>query len=188
MGVPEGGTSESSALPRVRFETTKGDFVVELRGDLVPRTVQNFLDLVDDKFYDETVFHQVIRDYAVVGGNYVVQGDEMRLKDPGTQRLTNEAATGLKNGRGTIAMARDPQDADSAQCQFFINLEDNVNLDYVPAEEGEPKWETIGYCAFGVVVEGMDVVEKIGDVPVTSRNEMDGVPVEPVVIRSVRRV
>lgn len=207
-GAGEDGTSPTSGLtgeslpepgqpeiepeiekrPRVEIQTTAGTFTVTLRRDLVPRTVDNFLEYVGAKFYDNTVFHQVIQDYAILGGNYYMDGETLEFKQGGVG-INNEAASGLSNKRGTISMAREPENADSARCQFFINLVDNTSLDYVPPEDGVPEWQTAGYCAFGTVdADGMIVVDKIAQARVHSVNGMDQVPIDPVMIISIRKL
>ena len=179
---------EIDMSPRVEIQTSVGTFTVTLRRDLVPRTVDNFLDYVDAKFYDNTIFHRVIPDYAVLAGNYVLDGETMVLKEGGVG-INNEAASGMSNKRGTIAMAREAENADSARCQFFINLVDNTSLDYEPPEEGVPQWQTAGYCAFGKVDgDGMAVVDRIAQAKVHSVNGIDQVPVEPITINSIRRL
>ena len=180
---------EADSKPVVEIATTAGTFTVTLHRNLVPRTVDNFLSYVDEKFYDGTIIHQVIRDYAILGGNFKMDGSNILEKQAGGVGINNEAANGLSNKRGTIAMARDPENADSARCQFFINLVDNTSLDAVPAEEGVPEWQTAGYCAFGTVDSaGMAVVDKIGQAKVSSVKGMDRVPVEPITIISIRRL
>ena len=180
--------SETEANPRVEVRTTAGTFTVTLRRDLVPRTVDNFLSYVDRGFYDGTIIHQVIRDYAILGGNYTMENGRIVEKSGGLG-INNEAAQGLSNKRGTIAMAREPENADSARCQFFINLVDNTSLDYAPPEDGVPVWQTAGYCAFGEVdADGRAVLDRIAECEVTSVNEMDRVPVETITIESIRRL
>lgn len=175
--------------PRVEIETTAGTFTVTLRYDLVPRTVENFLWYVDQGFYDGTIIHQVIQDYAVLGGNYKMDGDKILLKDAGGTGITNDAAQGLSNKRGTIAMARKENDAHSAQCQFFFNLVDNTSLDYTEPEDGVPKWQTAGYCAFGTVDgDGMTVLDDIAQQDVCSVEEMNEVPVKTITINRIRRL
>lgn len=181
--------TESENRPHVVFETSMGRFTVELHRDKVQRTVDNFLRYVDTHFYDGTLFHEVIANYAVVGGGYTLGPDNQKLiEKQALESIRNESDMGLSNVRGTIAMAREPDRADSARCQFFINLRDNTSLDYTPEESGVAVSETAGYCAFGQVIEGIEVLDKIGDKPVEDRNGMPNVPVEAVVIRSIRRL
>ncbi|MEA1951560.1 MAG: peptidylprolyl isomerase, partial [Planctomycetota bacterium] len=140
---------------------------------------------VDDGHYDGTIFHDVNKPYVVIGGGYT---KDLKQKKEG-ERIRNEADNGLKNTRGTIAMARKPDVIDSSTCQFMFNLADNDFLDH----KDRTKAEIYGYCVFGKVVEGMDVVDKIGSQAVKEVNGADGkpftrVPVETVMISSVRRV
>jgi cyclophilin family peptidyl-prolyl cis-trans isomerase len=149
------------AMPRVELQVGQsgedwGRIVLELDEEKAPQTVANFLRYVDDRFFDGTIFHRVIANFMIQGGGYT--GDFDR-KDAGLRApIQNEAKNGLKNARGTIAMAR-TSDPHSATSQFFINTADNDGLDY-PAHDG---W---GYCVFGRVVEGQDVVDRIRTTPV----------------------
>ena len=149
-----------------------GDIVIELDEQAAPVTVQNFLEYVEDGFFDGKIFHRVIPDFMIQGGGFTEDMSQAQTRDP----IANEAANGLKNKRGTLAMAR-TSDPDSATAQFFINHKDNDFLDY--AGSGNP-----GYAVFGKTVEGMDVVDAIASVKTTTRNGMGDVPVEPVVIIS----
>ncbi len=137
--------------PRVRLETSAGDIVLELYPEKAPKTVENFLRYVNSGFYDGTVFHRVISNFMIQGGGFTVD----LQKKPTNPPIENEANNGLKNSRGTIAMAR-TSDPHSATSQFFINVVDNHFLDYrSPTARG---W---GYAVFGKVIEGMDVVDTI---------------------------
>jgi peptidyl-prolyl cis-trans isomerase B (cyclophilin B) len=160
----------------VLMETSLGPIKVELDGDKAPITVANFLSYVDDKFYDGTVFHRVIPDFMIQGGGFEPGMKQKRTK----AAIKNESANGLSNTRGTLAMAR-TNVADSATAQFFINLKDNDFLNKARAADG------VGYCVFGKVVEGLDVVDKIKAVATGRRGPHDDVPVQDVVIHSVRR-
>lgn len=162
----------NAANPVVAIETSMGTIKVELFEDKAPITVKNFLGYVDDKFYDGTIFHRVINNFMIQGGGFVPGMKEKKTK--GT--IKNESSNGLSNKRGTIAMARTP-DPDSASSQFYINVKDNDFLDKANARDG------VGYCVFGKVLEGADVVDKIKAVE-TRRGD---VPVQDVVIKSVRR-
>ena len=162
----------------VVVETSLGTFKVELFDEQAPVTVQNFLDYVDDDFYDGTIFHRVIRNFVIQGGGYETGLSEKTTKDA----IANESGNGLKNTRGTVAMARG-SDADSATAQFFINLKDNDFLNHQP---GPPS--AYGYAVFGKVTEGMDVIDKIAKVKTGSRRGHQDVPVEDVVITSIRRL
>ncbi len=171
--------------PRIALEVAQGDqqwgtIVLELDAEQAPKTVENFLRYVDDQFLDGTIFHRVIPDFMVQGGGYTApnQAKTKGLLAP----VENEAATGHKNARGTIAMAR-TSEPHSATSQFFINVADNAMLDH-PGTDG---W---GYCAFGQVVEGMDVVDRIKDVQTESNPQMgeNSQPVAPPIIRKATRV
>lgn len=164
--------------PTVIIETNQGDIKVELQAAEAPNTVANFLRYVEDGFYADTLFHRVIPNFMIQGGGMDL---EMNQKRPLFDPIANEgAASGLKNVRGSIAMAR-TNDPDSATCQFFINLVDNAFLDYNPnAYMGD------GYAVFGRVTEGMDVVDAIAAVPTDFSGYHADVPVEPVIIKSVK--
>jgi cyclophilin family peptidyl-prolyl cis-trans isomerase len=162
--------------PVVVIKTSMGTIKAELYPDKAPATVANFLQYTKDKFYDGTIFHRIINGFMIQGGGM----DAKLAKKPTRAPIKNEAKTGLKNETGTLAMARTP-DPDSASSQFFINVGNNQPLDY----RGDGPRE-IGYCAFGKVIEGMDVVNKIKAVPTAIQNGMADVPLTPVVIESVR--
>jgi peptidyl-prolyl cis-trans isomerase B (cyclophilin B) len=163
--------------PVVVIETDKGDIVVELYATKAPKTVENFLTYVDEDFYGGTIFHRVMQGFMIQGGGMTAQ---MQPKDTHAP-VRNEADNGLKNERGTIAMARTDQ-PHSATSQFFINHRDNPGLDHTA--ETPKGW---GYCVFGRVIDGMDVVDAIAAVPTTSRAGHKDVPVEPVTIKRVYR-
>ena len=161
-----------SENPVVLLETTSGDILVELYPDKAPETVANFLKYVDDGFYNNTIFHRVIPGFMIQGGGLTAR---MQQKDTSAP-IKNEADNGLKNDRGTIAMAR-TMDPHSATAQFFINLVDNDFLNFqAPSGNG---W---GYCVFGRVTEGMDVVDKIAKVKTTTVGMYQDVPSDLVVI------
>jgi cyclophilin family peptidyl-prolyl cis-trans isomerase len=145
--------ANAAAAPRVLLETTQGNITLELDADKAPVTVANFLQYVKDKQYDGIVFHRVIKGFMVQGGGYDTQYKERKTRAP----IKNEASNGLKNVRGSVAMAR-TSDPNSASAQFFINHNNNSFLDY-PGQDG------YGYAVFGKVVEGMDVVDKIATSP-----------------------
>lgn len=168
-----------AANPKVLLKTSKGDIIIELNPDKAPITVKNFLSYVDDKFYDGTIFHRVIKGFMIQGGGLT---PDMKTKAEKRPPIKNEANNGLKNRRGTIAMAR-TQDIDSATCQFFINLVDNPFLDHVPNDPAK-----FGYAVFGRVVQGMDVVDAIANVPTTTKGMYRDVPVETVLIISASRI
>jgi len=162
----------------VRIRTSLGDIVVELASQQAPQTVANFLEYVDAGFYDGTIFHRVIDGFMIQGG-----GLEPGLRAKATRGpIANEADNGLRNETGTIAMAR-TADPHSASAQFFINVADNGFLDHVaPTPEG---W---GYCVFGRVLEGMDVVTEIKGVPTGNQRGMQDVPIDDVLITGAQRL
>ncbi len=160
----------------IRMKTNLGDIKIELDEEKAPKTCANFLDYVNEGFYDGTIFHRVIPNFMIQGGGFTPDMAQKATNAP----VENEAANGLGNETGTIAMAR-TSDPHSATAQFFINVADNGFLDY-PGQDG---W---GYCVFGKVVEGMDVVNRIKDVETTMKAGHQDVPVEPVVIEKVEVV
>ena len=168
--------AEKHAKPVVKIETSLGTMVAELEAEKAPKTVKNFLQYIDKKFYDGTIFHRVIKNFMIQGGAFT---PEMTRK-PGEDPIQNEAKNGLKNKRGTLAMAR-TGDPHSATSQFFINHGDNSFLDY-PSRDG---W---GYAVFGKLVSGQDVLDKIATVKTDTRGATPNVPVEPVLIKSIRSV
>ncbi len=160
--------------PTVVMKTSLGSVTIELYPDKAPETVKNFLQYVNDKFYDGTIFHRVINNFMVQGGGF----DTAMNKKPTRAAIKNEAANRLKNDLGTIAMAR-TSDPNSATSQFYINVKNNGSLDY---QDSSP--EGIGYCVFGKVTSGMDVVDKIKAVPTGPQD----IPKTQVVIESIRAV
>lgn len=159
----------------VQMQTNKGLIVLELDADKAPETVANFLEYARAGFYDGTVFHRVIPNFMIQGGGFEPDMNQKATRAP----IKNEADNGLKNGIGTIAMARTPN-PHSATAQFFINVKDNGFLNYsAPTPQG---W---GYCVFGRVVDGMDVVHDIEKVATGNRSGHGDVPVEDVVIEKV---
>ncbi|HFQ13355.1 MAG TPA: peptidyl-prolyl cis-trans isomerase [Gammaproteobacteria bacterium] len=159
----------------IKLNTSMGTIVIELDSDKAPKTAANFLQYARDGFYNGTIFHRVINNFMIQGGGMQPGMVEKQTREP----IENEADNGLSNLKGTIAMAR-TQDPHSATAQFFINVADNTFLDHsAPNPQG---W---GYCVFGKVVEGMDVVEKIKDVPTGNAGYHQDVPLEDVVIESV---
>ena len=159
----------------VKLNTNKGTIVLELDAKAAPETVANFMQYAKDGFYNGTIFHRVIDGFMIQGG-----GMEPGMKEkPTRDSIKNEADNGLKNERGTIAMARTP-DPHSASSQFFINVNDNHFLNFTaPNEQG------FGYCVFGKVADGMDVVDEIKGVATGSAGHHQDVPTEDVVIESV---
>jgi cyclophilin family peptidyl-prolyl cis-trans isomerase len=167
--------AQDAKNPRVVMDTSLGKITIELNAEKAPITVKNFLQYVDDKHYDGTIFHRVIADFMIQGGGFEQGMKEKKTREP----IKNEADNGLSNARGSISMAR-TSDPDSATGQFFINTVDNKRLDKSD--------ENAGYTVFGKVIAGMDVVDKIRRVEVGNQGEFENVPNGDVVIRSVRRV
>ncbi len=165
--------------PKVSLQTNKGVIVLELYPDQAPKSVENFLAYVDNGFYNGTVFHRVIKDFMIQGGGF---GQDMKQKDT-RPSVVIEADNGLKNERGTLAMAR-TSDPNSATAQFFINLKDNAFLNHTAKT---PRgW---GYTVFGRVTEGMAVVDAIGGLPTGSKGPFPtDVPQETVIIEKASRV
>ena len=167
---------KSQASVQVELQTSMGAIRIELDPDKAPRTVDNFLAYVRDGHYDGTIFHRVIKGFMIQGGGLTENMQPKETRPP----IPNEADNGLKNTVGTIAMAR-TQAPHSATSQFFINVNDNHFLDF--KEKSPSKW---GYCVFGKVIKGMDVVRAIENIPTTTRDGRGDVPVKPVVIESAR--
>ncbi|WP_263771788.1 peptidylprolyl isomerase [Propionivibrio soli] len=162
------------AAPTIEMQTSAGTVVIDLDSEKAPKTVQNFLRYANEGFYNGTTFHRVIDGFMIQGGGFTPTMEQKTTGNP----IPNEAKNGLKNSRGTIAMAR-RGDPDSATSQFFINLVDNSGqLDY-PLNGG-------GYAVFGKVVQGMAVVDKIAKIPTGNRGPHQNVPLEPVTIQSVK--
>lgn len=173
MVVPVSGVAQQNvpAHPYVRFETTEGNIVVELDGRRAPLTVKNFLALVDSGYFDGTIFHRVIPGFMIQGGGYT---PGLSSREPDGE-LPNESGNGLRNVRGTIAMAR-KSDPHTAVAQFYINLADNPSLD--------PQPDHWGYAVFGVVIEGFDTVDRIAASPTGPGGQFSkDVPIVPVVIK-----
>ena len=168
-------SASALASPSVEMQTNLGTMVIELDADKAPKTVQNFLQYVKDGFYTGTIFHRVIDGFMIQGGGFTKDMQQKATNKP----IENEAKNGLKNDRGTIAMAR-TGDPHSATAQFFINHRANSMLNY-PSGDG---W---GYAVFGKVTQGLDVVDKIAKVPTGNPSNMfRDVPLEPVIILSVK--
>ena len=161
--------------PVVLVDTTKGEFLVELFADKAPQTVANFLSYMDANFYVGTLFHRVVKGFMIQGGGL----DNMMREKPTQSPVVNEATNGLKNLEGTVAMAR-TADPHSASAQFFINTVDNPDLDH----QGEDEF---GYCVFGQVIDGMDVVKKIEKVRVKAQGDHEHAPADQVSINSITR-
>lgn len=162
--------------PTVTMTTSMGTIQIELFEKEAPSTVANFLNYVDAQFYDGTIFHRVIPNFMIQGGGMQPGLKEKKTNPP----IKNESSNGLSNKRGTLAMAR-TNEPDSATSQFFINVKDNNFLDKSQAQDG------VGYCVFGKVIAGMDVVDKIKGVKTGTRGYHGDVPVTDVVIQTVRR-
>jgi peptidyl-prolyl cis-trans isomerase A (cyclophilin A) len=171
-GVVFGETPANN--PRVAMETSMGKIIIELFPKEAPETVKNFLRYVKEGFYDGTIFHRAIDGFMIQGGGFSPEMEQKATPPP----IKNEAANGLKNDRGTVAMAR-TADPDSATAQFFINLVNNDRLNR-PLPDGH------GYAVFGRVVEGMEVVERIAKVKTGVRMVFRDVPITPVVIKSIK--
>jgi len=159
----------------VVFSTTLGDIKIEFLPDQAPVTVENFLQYVDEDFFQGTIFHRVIPGFVIQGGGFTADMEQKPTREP----IKNEADNGVLNSRGSLSMAR-TQVVDSATTQFFINLADNAFLDH-----GE---RDFGYAVFARVVEGMDVVDKIAAVQTADQGGHQNVPVEPVVVTAVTRL
>jgi len=166
--------SALAANPMVELKTNQGEIVVEVFADKAPKSAENFVQYVKDGHYNGTAFHRVIDGFMIQGGGFDADMKQKSTRAP----IENEAKNGLKNERGTLAMAR-TADPHSASSQFFINLVPNTFLDY-PSRDG---W---GYAVFGKVVKGMDVVDKISKVATGNRGFHQNVPVEAVVVESAR--
>lgn len=167
--------SMAAGNPVVVAETNKGNFEIELYPDKAPISVQNFLNYVDTKFYDNTIVHRVVKNFVVQAGGLNQDLSEKPTNVP----IANEANNGLSNLKGTVAMAR-TEEIDSATSHFFINLKDNVRLDYVDPTH-------YGYAVFGKIISGYEVIEEIAKQNVQSVGDYDDVPVEPIILTSVHR-
>ena len=174
----DGGTGEEDlvtpGVPVVLMRTSAGDLRIELYPEDAPETVGNFLEYVEDGFYDGTIFHRVVRGFVIQGGGFTAEMDEKETRSP----ISNEAQNGLLNLRGTLSMAR-TMDPHSASSQFFVNTRDNPMLDHSsPTPRG---W---GYAVFGKIVSGMEAVDRIEASPVVSRAGHNDVPATPIVIEA----
>jgi peptidyl-prolyl cis-trans isomerase A (cyclophilin A) len=159
----------------IRFETSLGDFSIELFEKEAPESVANFTRYIDDGFFDGTIFHRIVPGFVIQGGGFTEDMAQKKTKPP----VKNEADNGLKNKRGTLSMAR-TNDINSATSQFFVNLKDNDFLDHSRGN--------FGYAVFAKVTEGMDVIDKIAAVETGRKRGFDDVPVEAVTMKSVKRV
>ena len=169
-----GANAEMNTI--VIMETTEGNIKIELFDESAPDTASNFKSYVESNFFNETIFHRVINGFMIQGGGLNADMSEKKSMQP----IKNEAANGKSNKRGTIAMAR-TSDPHSATSQFFINLKDNEFLDFT--EESPQGW---GYCVFGEVIEGMEVVDKIAEVKTGNSGYHENVPLSPIKIISVK--
>ena len=165
-----------AVLPMVEIKTSMGNIKIELYPDKAPLTVKNFLMYVKKKSYDGTIFHRVIPNFMIQGGGFDKNLDKTKNENP----VKNEADNGLSNKRGTLAMARTPV-VDSATNQFFINLVDNASLNHRDKRN-------FGYCVFGKVIAGMNVLDKIGKVRTTSQKHYRDVPEKSVIIKEIVKI
>jgi peptidyl-prolyl cis-trans isomerase A (cyclophilin A) len=165
-----------AANPLITVETNRGNFVIELYPEKAPKTVENFMQYVKAGFYKDTIFHRVINRFMIQGGGFTANMDEKQTRDP----IVNESSNGLLNEVGTIAMAR-TSNPNSATSQFFINLENNQFLNY---QSSDP--DLIGYCVFGRVLKGMDVVREIASTPTSYKGPYSDVPKSPIIIHSIK--
>lgn len=173
-----GAVEKKQPNPVVVLETSMGDITVELNQESAPKTVANFLEYVKADFYKDTIFHRVIKGFMIQGGGLTADMTQKPTRPP----VENEAANGEKNLKGTIAMAR-TSDVHSATAQFFINTVNNPFLDHRSQTR-----EGFGYCVFGKVTAGMDVVEKIENSPTGSKGMYRDVPTSPVIIKNVKLI
>ena len=167
-----GLSANAQPASTVKFQTSLGEFTVEVYPDKAPKTVENFLQYVKDKQYDGTIFHRVMDGFMVQGGGFTADMKEKQTRAP----IPLEAKNGLKNDRGTIAMAR-TSNPNSATAQFFINVVNNDGLN-------APQPDGYGYAVFGKVVSGMEVIDKIRTTPTGNKGMFQNVPVTPIVINS----
>jgi len=170
------GHARAAGNPVVVIETSMGDMTVELFQDKAPKSVANFLAYAKSGFYRGTIFHRVIRNFMIQGGGFTPDMTRKPTQPP----IANEAANGLSNDRGTLAMAR-TQDVNSATAQFFINTKDNPGLNHTGTTA-----DKFGYAVFGKVTAGMEVVEKIEATATGSKGSYNNVPLQPVIIKNVR--
>lgn len=159
----------------VKLETSHGDITLELFTEEAPITVANFLQYVDDGYFDGTVFHRIIPNFVIQGGGFTMEMEQKETRE----KIKNEADNGLKNERGTLSMAR-TSEVDSATSQFFVSLRDNRSLDHNESN--------FGYAVFARVADGMDVVDEIAKVETTTVGHHSDVPVEPVVVHKATRL
>jgi cyclophilin family peptidyl-prolyl cis-trans isomerase len=176
LALPCSASAQGSTI-EVVMKTTMGDMVIELYPDKAPNTVKNFLTYVDEQFYDGTIFHRVVKNFMIQGGGWTKDFTQKPVYDT----IRNEADNGLKNVKYTIAMGR-RTDPHSASAQFYINHIDNPGLDHTA--KTEDGW---GYCVFGKVIQGTEIVEAIAKAKTQTKHQMQDVPRETIEIISVRR-
>jgi cyclophilin family peptidyl-prolyl cis-trans isomerase len=179
---PEAKAAPVKEIPEVVMDTDYGKITIRLNKEKAPKTVKNFLAYVNSHFYDGTVFHQVFKNQGIIGGAY---DENLAGKTPGS-KILNEAQNGLKNVRYTISMLRDQNEIDSATSVFLINVVDNPSLDFVDRDVEKP--ENYGYCVFGEVIDGKEVIDSIASVDVNDTDDLPSTPVKKVVVRSVKRI
>ena len=159
----------------VKLETSHGDITLEFFPEAAPVTVANFLQYVDEEYFDGTVFHRVIPNFVIQGGGFTMDMEQKETRE----KIKNEADNGLNNERGTLSMAR-TSEVDSATSQFFINLRDNTSLDHSEAN--------FGYAVFAKVVDGMDIVEEIAKTETATTGFHQDVPVEPIIVNKATQI
>jgi cyclophilin family peptidyl-prolyl cis-trans isomerase len=172
--APMALAENSTPNPMVVLKTSEGNITIRLFADKAPVTVENFLTYVDEGFYNGTIFHRVIPDFMIQGGGMLPDMTERKTRDP----IVNESKNRLHNTRGTLAMAR-TNDPDSATAQFFINVRNNLRLDWAPGREG--------YTVFAEVITGMKVADYIATAPTGRKGQHNDVPIEPITIIEAKR-
>ena len=175
----QSSVQQDASYPVVVMKTTMGEVRVRLNAEKAPVTVDNFLaNYVWTEHYDQTIFHHIEQGKMIIGGGFTT---DLQAK-PIRTAIPNEAHNGMKNKRGTIAMARHPDYINSADCQFFVNLQDNPTFDHTGRETSEQ----YGYCVFGEVIQGMELLDAMGEVDVTDSEGFAKLPVQPIVVESIR--
>jgi peptidyl-prolyl cis-trans isomerase B (cyclophilin B) len=175
-GAPAKSTSDP-LHPVVVMDTSLGKVTIRLNKDKAPQTVENFLSYVTSKHFDQTIVHQVYKGQGILAGGYNLNG----VEKPTRTAIRSEADNKAKNLRGTLSMVREPESMDSARSQFFINVADNTALDY---KDRTPAG--YGYCVFGEVTEGMDIIDSIANGPVHDTPQFERTPVQPVIVRTIQ--
>lgn len=179
QGTAASKTASDPQHPVVQIETSQGRLTIRLDAEKAPLTVSNFLSYVDAGQYDQTIIHQIYKGQGFLAGGFGAN----KVEKPSRTPVRNEADNGLKNRRGTISMVRQPGEIDSATCQFLINVADNQALDH---KDRTP--EGYGYCVFGEVTEGLDVIDSIANAQVHDTPEFERTPVQAIVVSSVKRI